>query len=348
MAPRVTVLMSVFNDAPFLRTAVDSILGQSFRDFEFLIVDDGSRDESRAILESYSDPRIRLLPNAENIGLTRSLNRGLSEARGELVARMDGNDISFPERLARQVEFFDRHRDVAAAGVQVQIVDVQGKRLRRAEVPRPTTDLGVMFWQMFTSPLVHPGSMFRREVVWGELGGYNETFRTGQDAELWLRVARRHRVTNLSDQLLALRFDRRSISGNPSGAVRSGHRERWLPLFHEQMRRALQSDVPREWPLTWIDLYYPADGSDREAAVRFPAIAREIHLRFTTVHPDARASQDVNRWCAFMLATAAIRSARRARLQSARTMFRAAIADPRRAPWRAAQWLAASLGRQEF
>src|SRR2546425_11594525 len=102
-APRVTVLMSVCNAAPFIAEATESILGQSFGDFELLVIDDGSTDGSADIVAGYADPRVRIIRNGRNVGLTRSLNHGLAAARGELIARQDADDVARRERLARQV-----------------------------------------------------------------------------------------------------------------------------------------------------------------------------------------------------------------------------------------------------
>src|SRR3990170_6306785 len=105
MNPEITVLMSVYNGERFLREAIESILNQTYRDFEFLIINDGSTDSSREIILSYNDPRIRLIDNELNIGLTRSLNKGLRLARGKYIARQDADDISFRKRLEKQVAF---------------------------------------------------------------------------------------------------------------------------------------------------------------------------------------------------------------------------------------------------
>jgi len=118
IGPAVTVLMGVYNGELFVRDAIDSILAQSYRDFELLVVDDGSTDTTPAILASYDDSRLRVLRNEENIGLTRSLNRGLRAARGGLIARQDADDLSLPNRLARQVTFLESHPDVVLLGTQ--------------------------------------------------------------------------------------------------------------------------------------------------------------------------------------------------------------------------------------
>ncbi|HKQ33129.1 MAG TPA: glycosyltransferase family A protein, partial [Thermodesulfobacteriota bacterium] len=116
MTPKVTVLMTVYNGEKFLNEAIDGILNQTFRDFEFLIINDGSTDGSREIIKSYKDPRINLVDNESNIGLTASLNRGLSLAGGEYIARQDADDISLPERLEKQISILERNPDIALLG----------------------------------------------------------------------------------------------------------------------------------------------------------------------------------------------------------------------------------------
>src|SRR5690349_10671348 len=124
--PAVTVLMPVYNGEPFLREAIDSILQQTWADFEFLIVNDGSTDHTRDIIDSYDDARIRVLDQAQNTGLAKSLNAGLRAARAPLVARQDADDRSHPERLAAQVEFMRAHPEVALAGTQVRVLNKHG------------------------------------------------------------------------------------------------------------------------------------------------------------------------------------------------------------------------------
>ena len=121
--PKVTVLMSVYNGEKYLQEAIDSILEQTFKDFEFLIINDGSTDKTGEILESYHDLRIKIINNEKNIGLTKSLNKGLKLARGEYIARQDADDISMPERLEKEVEFLETHQDYAVVGAFAKIIN---------------------------------------------------------------------------------------------------------------------------------------------------------------------------------------------------------------------------------
>src|SRR5437868_2907435 len=118
--------MTVYNSEEYLREAIESILGQTFTDFEFIIIDDGSTDRSADIVNSYSDTRIRFLSNSSNLGLVASLNEGIERARGEYIARMDCDDVSLPERLAKQVTFMDSRPELAASGTWAKEIDEEG------------------------------------------------------------------------------------------------------------------------------------------------------------------------------------------------------------------------------
>ncbi len=161
-SPRVTVLMTVYNGLPYIAAAVESILSQTFTDFEFLIINDGSPDNSMAAVAEYRDDRIRVVDNPENIGQTRSLNRGLQLARGELIARLDQDDIALPERLEKQVAFADANPQVAALGTAATIIDEQGIDIGSA--PVLTSERTLRWGLLFHNVLSHPSVMFRRSI----------------------------------------------------------------------------------------------------------------------------------------------------------------------------------------
>ena len=205
-SPRVTVLMSAFNSAAYIDAAIGSILSQTFTDLELLIVDDGSTDATREKIAAWSDHRIRVVHNESNIGLTRSLNRGLAVARGVFIARQDADDVSHPERVARQVEFLENHPNVTVVGTQVRYIDAGGRRIAAAPWPKSTSNFAIRWQLLFDSPFVHTTVMFRRATVWDELRGYDERFVTSQDFELWSRVAAAsHEMRNLADTLVDFR-----------------------------------------------------------------------------------------------------------------------------------------------
>jgi len=172
-------------------------------------VDDGSTDATRAILASYGDSRMRLIANEENIGLTRSLNRGLLEARGRYVARQDADDVSAPERLALQVEHLDLHPDVALVASAYRRIDDCGRDSGDRSVPLDAT--AIRWRLLFLNAFAHSSVTLRRTVV-ASVDGYDETFRYAQDYELWSRIAERHEVAALPQRLLAYRRSTTSMT----------------------------------------------------------------------------------------------------------------------------------------
>jgi len=196
--------MSVYNDARYLGAAIESILAQSFGDFEFLIVDDGSTDGSSAIIDDFAarDPRIRAI-HQENRGLIASLNRMLDEARALLFARMDGDDIALPDRFERQVAFLSEHPECGVLGGQAEDIDPEGRSLGPSW-SRPVGPEAVREALGHYSPLVHPSVMARTEVL-RTLGGYRAAYRHCEDYDLWLRAAEVTQLDNLSEPLVRYR-----------------------------------------------------------------------------------------------------------------------------------------------
>lgn len=201
VSPKVTVLMPVYNAAPFMAEAMRSILSQTFRDFEFLIIDDGSTDDSVAIIEACKDSRIRLVGNGRNLGLVASLNRGLELARGEYIARMDADDISLPERLERQVRFMDAHPQVGVCGSWVRFFPEEHARIWK--LPEVFED--IRCWQFHTVGVAHPSVMLRREFFREHALQYDPQFRHIEDFELWGRAMRSMQFANIPQVLLEYR-----------------------------------------------------------------------------------------------------------------------------------------------
>jgi glycosyltransferase involved in cell wall biosynthesis len=250
---RVTVLLSVYNGERYVGEAIDSILGPTYRDFELLVIDDCSTDRTPQILASYADPRIRVIRNATNRGLTKSLNLGLAEARGELIARHDDDDRSLPRRLEAQVAHLDAHPELALLGTQANVIDAQGRRRRTLTARKPLTPRACDFSLMFATPMVHGAVMFRRAIVRDALGGYDESFITSQDVELWARVAAGGwPMANLPEALVEHRVHAGSV------AATSYNRDnllRVLPLLERNVVRIAGSrELAEEWARLWMSV----------------------------------------------------------------------------------------------
>ena len=208
----VTVLMPVHNGERYLRQAIDSVLAQRYRDFEFVIVDDGSTDGTAAICRSYSDPRLRVVSLPQNRGLSEALNAGLAVVRTELVARLDADDLAEPERLARQRGVMRAQPELALLGSQAIAVTPDG--LERGTVRRSLETASILWTSVFDNPFIHPTVMFRTSVIRDALGGYRKEFDPfSQDYDLWCRVLERHSAANLPDRLIRHRVHESSIMG---------------------------------------------------------------------------------------------------------------------------------------
>ena len=208
--PAVSVVMAVFNGMPWLTETLASLRGQTFTDFEVVLIDDGSTDDTAETLRTAADAdvRFRVITQA-NQGLVASLNRGIAEARGTLIARLDSDDLAMPDRLAMQVDFMRRHPGVAVVGSAIRIIDAEGVAHRRQAYPCAPEEVRSAL--LCGCALAHPAVMMRREVVQA-VGGYRESFRHAEDYDLWLRLAEKHELANLPQELLRYRQHGSSVS----------------------------------------------------------------------------------------------------------------------------------------
>lgn len=243
--PRITVLMPVFNGGEYVGAAIQSILGQTFGDFEFLIIDDGSTDASPAICRSYRDPRIRWIGNGENLGLIATLNKGLDLARGEYVARMDCDDISFPERFARQIEFMDRHPEIGLCGTWYERDSNGGKTIMKPAAE----DHLIRFYLIFDTVFAHNTIFFRRDILERYRLRYDPHYKYAEDYEFWVRCSRHTRLANIPEVLLRYHYHSGNTSNQfKSEQVRTADRIRglYLPLVGltvKEVEQRLHNDL---------------------------------------------------------------------------------------------------------
>ena len=208
--PVVSVVMSVFNGERFLCEAVESILEQSLRDFEFIIIDDGSTDQSAKTLHSYQthDPRVKVY-RKEHSGLIESLNQGCWLAQGKYIARMDADDIARQERLKRQVDFMDAHPEIGVVGGAVEWIDASGNSLGIHRYP--AEDQQIKATLLEGSALWHPTVLLRKE-AFVSAGGYRSVVVDAEDYDLWLRIADRFQLANLEAVVLKYRIHPSQVS----------------------------------------------------------------------------------------------------------------------------------------
>lgn len=208
--PTVSVVLPVYNGANYVKSAVESILNQTLENFEFIIINDGSKDNSQAVLESISDPRIRLY-HQENKGLAATLNLAISKAKSNLIARQDQDDLSKPKRLELQYRFMTEHNDCALLGTAAEIWVGEEKSDRNHD--HPTENGRLIFDLMFNNPFVHSSVMLRKEAI-ESIGGYttDPERQPPEDYELWSRVSRHFNVFNLEERLLVYREVPQSMS----------------------------------------------------------------------------------------------------------------------------------------
>jgi hypothetical protein len=208
-SPLVTILMPVHNGAEFLAEAIDSMLCQSLRDFEFLIVDDASTDSSASIVQGYRDPRIRLIQSRERLKLSGALNLGLDQAKGRYIARMDADDISLPKRLERQVQFLDGHPEIGICGSWILYFGASSALLER-----PIHHEEIQAFTLLDTPFAHPSVMLRRDLMERHPLRFDGRYFPTEDFELWIRILRHTQAANLPEVLLHYRVHAKSLTGS--------------------------------------------------------------------------------------------------------------------------------------
>lgn len=217
----ISVLMPVYNGERYLDKAIRSILDQTFKNFEFIVVDDFSTDRSWQIIQKYKklDKRIVSSRNHSHLRTTKTLNRGLKIAKGKYIARMDADDWSYPYRLQKQFEFMEKHRKVGVSGGAIEVCDRNLRVLNLREYPR--TDEGVRKIIFRYSPFAHPATIWRTSAM-KKLGGYNSNIPLSQDYDLYFRIGRICEFANLPDVLLKLR-----IHNDSSSIIRGKYQEQF-------------------------------------------------------------------------------------------------------------------------
>lgn len=234
MNPKISLIIGVYNGAEKLRESLDSVLSQSFTDFEVVVVNDASTDETSFVLNEYAtrDTRIKIVTNEKNLGLTKSLNRGIGVSSGEYIARMDNGDISYPTRFEKQVAFLDEHKEYSMVGSFANLTDDASVVIGQLRYPTKHDDIvrKLIRHNLF----VHSSVMVRRSAL-EEVGFYNEAWKYAQDYELFFRMVQRGKVANIAEPLVSYRISEQSITKSKNKKqVMFAIRARWEAIRRGQ------------------------------------------------------------------------------------------------------------------
>jgi hypothetical protein len=287
--PKVTVLMPVYNGGRFLQKALDSMLTQTFTDFELLVVYDESTDETATILESYSDRRIRVITNKGHLGVAGSLRRGLNCARGEYIARIDADDIALPERLQKQVTYLDSHPEVGMVASSCVIIDEDGRPTCGST--QALTPEQIYYTLAFHNCIFHCSVTFRKALVLS-LGGYDEATNRAEDYDLWARIARRAKIVQL-DEILAQWRDSRANITNSFGGPMS---EVAKTIFLKNLKRLTNKSVAVEELSCFHDLGSP-ERYPVTVKYRSLLLLEEVQKRLVVMAPEGLQRSEIEKHC---------------------------------------------------
>jgi len=309
--PKVTVLMPIYNGERYLRQSIESILNQTFRDFEFLIVDDASNDASRDIIRSYDDPRIILIENVHNLGLNKTLNRGLALARGEYIARQDQDDISHLTRLEKQVTFLNDHPEIVLLGTRVNNIDGNGRKASSYGYYIVSSELAIRWQVMFDNPFVHSTVMMRSEMV-RQMGGYEDHFQYCEDYDLFSRLVRSYKATNLKEPLFDYRYHPDSMTPNST-------KENNLligEIFRRETINYINVDPPEEWINFWLSINNPYNFNSTVNTEKMIRYIESTYSKFISIYPNAENDAEIKEYISRMLIRIAYNTTLKDRFES--------------------------------
>lgn len=239
--PQITVLMAVYNGSAFLRHAIDSILEQTFTNYEFLIINDASTDASGGIIASYHDPRIRVVNNRTNLGLTKSLNIGLKLAKGALIARMDADDLSHPQRLAKQIALMKTDNNYGLIAGGMEVIDEKGKV--RSVSKNDYTPEKIYSELQFRNFIPHSSVLFKKDLILN-LGGYNQKFKYAQDYALWVSLSQIAKLNAVNESLIKWR--------NTDGNISNLRKREQQAIVKEIVTHNIRSLTGKNYPYEYL------------------------------------------------------------------------------------------------
>lgn len=227
--PRVSLVMSIYNDERTVQQTIDSVLSQTYTDFELCIIDDGCTDGSVDIVRSYSnkDARVVLVPFSIHRGLTGSLNEVIRHTGGEYIGRIDADDICLPNRIEEQVKYLDAYKDIMLCGTWGQYIDEDGMYIGDKKLETDSTKIkNKLLWN---NQFIHSSWLFRSSLI-NDVGVYDESFAKSQDYEFVLRVAKKHKVANIPQFLVKWRVRKNSLSWGNRKQELYALKARWVAI----------------------------------------------------------------------------------------------------------------------
>ena len=276
--------MPVYNGEQYLQEAVNSILGQTFHDFELIVINDGSTDKTAEILNSYADDRLHIINQPANLKICKSLNAGIGLACGEYIARMDADDISLPERFARQVAYLDNHPRIGVLGGWARKITEEGRIL--GEMKNHTRPDCVRWALCFGCPLAHPSVMMRANIV-KAAGGYSDAFLFAEDYDLWRRLSSRTEIVNLAEFVLLHRQHSENVSKK--------HKAQQLAASRATRELVLAEYIGEEKARTFVELSL-VKMPEEASAVLETQLLFELYNSFKTKHPMSFLSDRIVRY----------------------------------------------------
>lgn len=254
MSPLVSILMPVFKTAPYLREAMDSMLCQTFKDFELIVLDDCSPDNAEEILDAYDDSRIVRYKGEKNVGLSNVLSVGIEMARGKYIARMDSDDISLPQRLQVQVDYLEKHPDVDLVSVGMRLFGAkEGTWIREINPEK------VKIEALFHSPVLHASSVWRKDAFEKQRLRFRQEMVPAEDYDLWVRAMLKGlKLVNLPDVLYEYRIHEAQATvqtdktSAKSREVQMAYLQEALPSLSDSNRKAFPKKL---WPVFFANLY---------------------------------------------------------------------------------------------
>ncbi len=337
--PLVTVLLPAYNAGKYIKTSIESILNQTYKTFELLIIDDGSEDDTDKIITSFKDKRISHIKNETNLGLVKTLNKGLVLAKGELVARQDADDISYPKRLARQVAYMIENQEIVLLGTQGEVVDEKGGSVYAGFYDKPVTQAGIRWRLCFDNAFIHTSVMFRKKIILNEFQGYKEftslkSKSPAQDFELWSRISKGRKVANLPDVLVKCREHMSSVSSSLSGEKGRIAEEGNFDIIKSNIKSIFGPDTYSSDQIKLVSqLRYGAIGADY---IKFLALLDDMAGKYVARYPEAKGGADFTDGLAMQLANLAYSYLGKSNLAAIRIYAKSAIYRPGllfRWPW---------------